>query len=198
MKLFSHVGFSHEGTRRKAQVGPDAVYKDVTYMGMVDMDWRIWAMHTSTPRTLWDRLFDRQQREREEILTDDGDDEDRFLGRKASTETLRANIDEYARSTKSTSSVVDGSGSNAVASSSGAGLSGSDWDKFDLPNSLSGDRESDPSLGSSFENLVIKQESASGSTSSQHDSVSIPSNEGMSVVDREADWEDFEEQVAYP
>ena len=146
MKLFSHVGFSHEGTRRKAQVGPDAVYKDATYMGMVDMDWRIWAMHTSTPRT---QLFDRQQGGREDILADDGDDEDRFLGRKAGTETLRANIDEYARSRKSTtaSSVVDDSGSNVVASSSGAGLSGSDLDKFDLPNSLSDDHESDPDHG---------------------------------------------------
>ena len=198
MKLFSHVGFSHEGTRRKAQVGPDAVYKDVTYMGMVDMDWRIWAMHTSTPRTLWDRLFDRQQREREEIMTDDGDDEDRFLGRKASTETLKANVDEYVRSAKSTttSSVVDGSGSN-ITTSSGTGLSGSDWDKFDLPNSLAGDRESDPGFRSSFENLVIKQDSASGSASSVQDSVSIPGSESMSWDDQDADWEDSEERVTY-
>jgi len=198
MKLFSHVCFSHEGTRRKAQIGPDAVYKDVTYMGMVDLDWRGWAMHTSTPRTLWDRLFDRQQREQEEIMTDDGDDEDRFLGRKASTETLKANIEEYIRSAKSTtsSSVVDGSDSN-VATSSGTGLSGSDWDKLDLPNSLAGDRESDLGLGSSFENLVIQQGSSSGSAASQQDSVSIPDSESMNLDDRDADWEDFEERVTY-
>ena len=198
MKLFSHVGFSHEGTRRKAQVGADAVYKDVTCMGMVDMDWRVWAMHSCTPRTLWDRLFDRQQREREEILTDDGDDEDRFLGRKASTETLRANLDEYVQSAKSTtaSSVVGGSGSNA-AMSSDTGLSGSDWDKFDLPDSLAGDHKSDLSLESEFENLALKRDSASGSASSQHSSPSIHDSEFMSVVDRDADWEEFGERVTY-
>ena len=118
MKLFSHVGFSYEGTRRKVHFGPDAVYKDVTCMGMVDIDWRTWAVHSDVPRTLWDRLFDRQQREREEILTDEGDDEDRFLGRKASTETLRANVDEYVRSAKSTASgnISGGSRSKALGS----------------------------------------------------------------------------------
>jgi len=203
MKLFSHVGFAHEGTRRKAKVGADAVYKDVTYMGMVDMDWRVWAMHSYAPRTLWDRLFDRQQREREEILTDDGDDEDRLLGKKASTETLRANVDEYARSAKSTtttSSIVGGSGSNA-AKSSGTGLSSSDWDKFDLPKSLAESSGSNPiSLESEFESLVLKKDSTDESAESQQDSasMSMPSSECLSLADREADWEEFGEQVAYP
>lgn len=195
MKLFSHVGFSHEGTRRKAQVGPDAVYKDVTYMGMVDMDWRIWAMHSDTPRTLWDRLFDRQQREREEIMMDDGDDEDRFLGRKASTETLRANFDEY-RSAKSTTtgSVVGGSGSNA-AKSSGAGLSDSDWDKLELPKS----QESDSiSLESDFENLIVNKDGTDEPVASQQESATLLDGEAMSLVDREADWEECEERVEYP
>ncbi|KAF9653005.1 hypothetical protein BDM02DRAFT_3108671 [Thelephora ganbajun] len=196
MKLFSHVGFSHEGTRRKAQVGPDAVYKDVTYMGMVDMDWKVWAMHAFTPRTLWDRLFDRQQREREEITTDDGDDEDRFLGKKTSTETLRANVDEYVRSAKSTTtgSIVGGSGSNVVSSETG--LSGSDWDKFDLPKSLPDDHGSDSiSLESDLRNLILKQDSADEQAGSQDDSVSIlGSDECMSLIDQDADqWED-----AYP
>jgi len=198
MKLFSHVGLSHEGTRRKAQVGPDAIYKDVTYMGMVDMDWRVWATHSHFPKTLWDRLFDRQQREREEILADDGDDEDRFLGRKASTETLRANVDEYARSVKSTtgSSIT---GSNAIASSE-AGLSGSDWDKVDLPKCLPGSHGSDSiSLESDFENLITKQESlADEPPASQQDSESMLGSDRMSLVDRDADWEECGEHVAYP
>jgi len=195
MKLFSHVGFSHEGTRRKAQVGPDAIYKDVTYMGMVDLDWRVWGVHNHTPRTLWDRLFDRQQREREEILVDDGDDEDRFLGKKASTETLRANISEYARSVKSTtaSSITDGSGSNAIAS--GSGLSGSDWDKVDLPPSLAG--SDSVSVESEFERL-LRQEGATEPPQSEHDSTSIQGSEEMSFIERDADWEDFGERVTYP
>ena len=195
MKLFSHVGFSHEGTRRKAHVGPDAVYKDVTYMGMVDMDWRVWAAHSHIPRTLWDRLFDRQQREREEISTDDGDDEDRFLGRKASTETLRANVDEYARSAKSTTtgSIAGGSRSNVVKSP-GVGVSDSDWEEFDLPMS----HESDSvSLESDFENLIVKKESTDESSGSQRGSMSLPDVEGMSLIDREADWEECEERVEY-
>lgn len=194
MKLFSHVGFSHEGTRRKAQVGPDAVYKDVTYMGMVDMDWRAWAMHISTPRTLWDRLFDRQQREREEIMIDDGDDEDRFLGRKASTETLRANIDEYARSAKSTTtgSIAGGSGSNAAASWETAGSS-SGWDEVDRPKSYGSARAS---LDSEFEHLIINRDSTDKPASPPWSS-SIPDSDWMSSFG-EADWEGHEEHVEYP
>ena len=191
MKLFSHVGFSHEGTRRKAQVGPDAVYKDVTFMGMVDMDWRIWAAHSDVSRTLWDRLFDRQQREREEILTDEGDDEDRFLGRKASTETLRANVDEYVRSAKSTTSgsVSGGSRSNALGSLD------SDWDKFELPRS----HESDSiSLESDFENLIIKKDGEREPATSERESASMLDSDGMSLVDRDADWDECEERVGYP
>ena len=200
MKLFSHVGLSHEGTRRKAQVGPDAVYKDVTYMGMVDMDWRVWATHNYLPKTLWDRLFDRQQREREEILADDGDDEDRLLGRKASTETLRANVSEYAQSVKSTTtgSIAGGSRSNAITSSE-TGLSGSDWDKIDLPRSLADTRGSDSiSLESEFENLIVKQGSDDEPPPSQQDSASMLGSDRMSLVDQDADWEECGEHVAYP
>ena len=203
MKLFSHVGFSHEGTRRKAQVGPDAVYKDVTCMGMVDMDWRLWAGHTATPRTLWDRLFDRQQREQEEIMVDDGDDEDRFLGRKGSTETLKANIDEYARSAMSTTtgSIAGDSGSNAVMSwETGGSVSGSDWDGIDKPKSVPGSHESDAvSLESEFEELILKR---SGDGSERAESVpassSMPDSECMSLVDRDVDWEEYGERVEYP
>jgi len=199
MKLFSHVGFSHEGTRRKARAGPDAVYKDVTYMGMVDMDWRVWGVHNHTPKTLWDRLFDRQQREREEILADDGDDEDRFLGRKASTETLKANISEYSRSVKSTTtnSVAGGSGQNATMSS-GTGLLDSDWNSVDLPKSLPDSYGSGPnSLDSEFEHLIFKQESIDEPPPSQQDSSSVLGSGCMSPVDREADWEEYGEQIAY-
>lgn len=194
MKLFSHVGFSHEGTRRKAHVGPDAIYKDVTHMGMVDMDWRVWAVHSGIPRTLWDRLFDRQQREREEILTDDGDDEDRFLGKKASTETLRANVDEYVRSAKSTTtgSIASGSLSNPVKSA-GTGFSDSDWEKFELPRS----HESDSiSIESDFENLIIRGSSEDPMTHKQ-ESTSLLGSEDTSLIDREVDWEECEERVEY-
>ena len=149
-------------------------------------------MHSCTPRTLWDRLFDRQQREREEIMTDDGDDEDRFLGKKASTETLRANLNEYVRSAKSTtaSSVVGGSGSNPYT-----GFSGSDWEKFDLPDSLAGDRKSNSGLDSEFENLALKGDSAGGSGSSQSDSPLIPRSGNKRWADLDADWEEFGERV---
>jgi len=203
MKLFSHVGLSHEGTRRKAQVGPDAIYKDVTCMGMVDMDWRLWAGHSITPRTLWDRLFDRQQREQEEIMVDDGDDEDRFLGRKGSTETLKANIDEYARSTKSTTtgSIAGGSGSNAVMSwETGGSKSDSDWDGIDQPKSVPASHGSDSaSLESEFEELILKQ-STDGDERAESvpASSSMPDSESMSLVDRDADWEEYGERVEYP
>jgi hypothetical protein len=82
--------------------------------------------------------------------------------------------------------------------SSDTGLSGSDWDKLDLPKSLAGDHKSDPGLEGEFENLDPQRGGASEPGSSQHDSLSMPSSECMSLVDRDADWEEFGERVEYP
>ncbi|KAG6907696.1 hypothetical protein DXG01_007752 [Tephrocybe rancida] len=71
--LFTQMMFDHEGTRRRAFYSPmERVYKDVTYMGMLDTDWILrsscGADSRPAPKTLWDELFVRHQREREELM----------------------------------------------------------------------------------------------------------------------------------
>jgi hypothetical protein len=45
-------------------------WKDVTYMSILDTDWlmRNFRVYRSAPKSLWDALFARHQREREELL----------------------------------------------------------------------------------------------------------------------------------
>ena len=96
-KLFIKLGFSHEGVRRRAGLNPkDKIWKDVHYFGMVDLDW-VAASHALVlgvgdkgklrQPTLWDEMFNRHQREREELLG--AEDKDRILHRTLSMETLR-------------------------------------------------------------------------------------------------------------
>jgi len=69
MNLFANVGFSHEGIRRR-QVYNSRFQRwiDVTYMAIVDTDWTLRKIRPDLPKTRWDNLFERQQREREELL----------------------------------------------------------------------------------------------------------------------------------
>ncbi|PCH38870.1 acyl-CoA N-acyltransferase, partial [Wolfiporia cocos MD-104 SS10] len=61
------LGFSHEGTRRRAVLSTAFVgWRDVTYMAMLDTDW-VMREHRK-PRDVWDEMFKRHHREREELL----------------------------------------------------------------------------------------------------------------------------------
>lgn len=73
--LFTSLQFAHEGVRRRAFFSPlEAEYKDVTYMGILDTDWvlrgraRRGRLGKAAPRSVWDEMFARHQREREELL----------------------------------------------------------------------------------------------------------------------------------
>ncbi|KAG6859868.1 hypothetical protein C0995_002686 [Termitomyces sp. Mi166 len=75
--LFTQMRFDHEGTRRRGFFSPmEQVYKDVTYMGMLDTDWILCqTVHKCAqkpgrpaPKSVWDELLQRHQREREELL----------------------------------------------------------------------------------------------------------------------------------
>jgi len=92
LNLFTHMNFGHEGIRRRAFFNPFIQeYKDVTYMGLLCTDWALQQTsqgRVSAPKSLWDELFLRHQREREELLRWD----DRRLKRTISTETVRATI----------------------------------------------------------------------------------------------------------
>ena len=68
---FLYRSFIHEGTRRRAFFSPlEHEWKDATYMAILDTDWvmrNVRAFHPA-PKSLWDALFARHQREREELL----------------------------------------------------------------------------------------------------------------------------------
>ncbi|KAG5716208.1 hypothetical protein E4T56_gene10748 [Termitomyces sp. T112] len=75
--FFTQMRFDHEGTRRRAFFSPmEHVYKDVTYMGMLDTDWilrqtdrkRSQKPGNPAPKSTWDELLSRHEREREELL----------------------------------------------------------------------------------------------------------------------------------
>ncbi|KAF8067852.1 hypothetical protein FPV67DRAFT_1161823 [Lyophyllum atratum] len=75
--LFTQMRFDNEGTRRRGFFSPlEKVFKDVTYMGLLDTDWALRERDgviaqraaRAAPKSVWDELFARHQREREELL----------------------------------------------------------------------------------------------------------------------------------
>ncbi|GLB39161.1 hypothetical protein LshimejAT787_0603230 [Lyophyllum shimeji] len=75
--LFTQLRFIHEGMRRLAFFSPlENVFKDITYMGMLDTDWALRESNgvianeakQPAPQSVWDELFARHQRERDELL----------------------------------------------------------------------------------------------------------------------------------
>ncbi|KAI1791150.1 hypothetical protein LXA43DRAFT_920768 [Ganoderma leucocontextum] len=67
-RLFTALGFTHEGIQRRAVPDATGAWVDVTCMGVVDTDWIMRGRLRAVPRNLWDELFARHQREREELL----------------------------------------------------------------------------------------------------------------------------------
>ncbi|TFK41630.1 hypothetical protein BDQ12DRAFT_599550 [Crucibulum laeve] len=105
LKLFTHAGFSHEGTRERAFCHPydHNTWKDVTYMGILATDWLIPDVRRQrfkAPQSLWDELLSRHQREREELIQWDEkrNPTANSLKRTLSTETLRGGLSVQSRS----------------------------------------------------------------------------------------------------
>ena len=67
-RLFTALGFTHEGTQRRAAPDAGGAWTDVTCMGVVDLDWIMRRRLRAVPRNMWDEMFSRHQREREELL----------------------------------------------------------------------------------------------------------------------------------
>jgi hypothetical protein len=83
-------GFGHEGTRRRAHFSPtDGSWKDVTYLAMLDTEWVMRGFFRPAPKSLWDELFARHERERQELLR--WEDNRANLKRSSSMETVRLN-----------------------------------------------------------------------------------------------------------
>lgn len=94
MRLFVGQGFAHEGTRRRSVFQPErggvvGVWKDVTYLAMLDTEWTLRNVlkHKATVPTLWDEMFARHARERDEMVK--WDEKHNRIRKVSSTETLR-------------------------------------------------------------------------------------------------------------
>jgi hypothetical protein len=94
MRLFVGQGFTHEGTRRRSVLKPErggvvGVWKDVTYLAMLDTEWALRAVlkPKGPAPTLWDEMFTRHTREREEMVK--WDEKHNRIRKVSSTETLR-------------------------------------------------------------------------------------------------------------
>ncbi|KAI0753165.1 hypothetical protein C8Q80DRAFT_1067940, partial [Daedaleopsis nitida] len=88
-RLFTALGFAHEGIQRRTVTDAAGEWADVTHMGVLDTDWVVRKRRRAAPRSMWDDLFERHQREREELLRWDEHRERMRLRRTNSMETVR-------------------------------------------------------------------------------------------------------------
>lgn len=107
LRLFIGSGFTHEGTKRRAVYQPEGegiagVWKDVTYLAMLDTEWTLrsrWKWDNLVREhpviTVWDEMFARHAREREELLR--WEDNHGRIRRSSSMETLRENTRNAAQ-----------------------------------------------------------------------------------------------------
>ncbi|KAI9460792.1 hypothetical protein HD554DRAFT_1562754 [Boletus coccyginus] len=99
LRLFIGCGFAHEGTKRRAVYQSDGegmagVWRDVTYLAMLDTEWMLksaWMRANRTPKppivSLWDEMFARHAREREELVR--WEEKHGRIRRTSSMETVR-------------------------------------------------------------------------------------------------------------
>ncbi|KDQ60156.1 hypothetical protein JAAARDRAFT_45982 [Jaapia argillacea MUCL 33604] len=90
LRLFTSLGFAREGTRRRSVVSPiDGTWIDATYLAVLDTDWALRDIRPG-PTSLWDEMFERHQREQEEIAKwEERKTKREALQKRSSTETLK-------------------------------------------------------------------------------------------------------------
>ncbi|KAJ6571687.1 hypothetical protein B0H19DRAFT_1130709 [Mycena capillaripes] len=119
ISLLTQQRFGHEGTRRRAFFNPMiGEWQDVTILAILDTDWAMRGFYKPAPKSLWDELFLRHERERDELLR--WEEHLNRLKRTASMETIRApepDLDSDAASAASRSPSV-ASRSSSVSSRS--------------------------------------------------------------------------------
>lgn len=94
--VFTSLGFTFEGTRRRAIMSPTVAggYRDVTAMAMLDTEWHVRACGEHGPRSVWDEMFVRHHKEREDLIQ--LEERRRKLRRTGSMETVREGPVELA------------------------------------------------------------------------------------------------------
>ncbi|KAH9889428.1 hypothetical protein C8Q73DRAFT_766096 [Cubamyces lactineus] len=89
--LFASLGFSYEGVHRRIVANAAGEWADVMHMGILDTDWCIRTRLASAPKSLWDELLGRHQREVEELLRDEARRD--ALRKTNSMETIRVALE---------------------------------------------------------------------------------------------------------
>ncbi|EJD42112.1 hypothetical protein AURDEDRAFT_168904 [Auricularia subglabra TFB-10046 SS5] len=111
VRKFVHLGFAHEGMRRRAALHPTTgVWTDVAVLALLDVGWDIRASVRPQQQSLWEEMLNRHQSERERLLVWDGG-----LKRSRSMETVR-DLRALADAAP-TPSVVEDDAQSATASS---------------------------------------------------------------------------------
>ena len=91
IKAISFRGFVHEGIRRRSVFCPNegarGTWKNVTYLALLETEWLMRSYLKPAPKNLWDEMFARHAREREELLR--WDERQQKLKRTSSMETVR-------------------------------------------------------------------------------------------------------------
>ena len=94
--VFTSLGFTFEGTRRRAIMSPTVAggYRNVTVMAMLDTEWHVRACGEHGPRSVWDEMFVRHHKEQEDLIQ--WEERRRKLRRTGSMETVREGPVELA------------------------------------------------------------------------------------------------------
>ncbi|KAJ8087266.1 hypothetical protein PM082_006096 [Marasmius tenuissimus] len=90
MNLFTQLQFGHEGTRRRCFYS-FGEWKDITCLGILNTDWVMRSRFGTAPKSLWDEMFLRHDRERDELMQWEARKEfgGAILHRTSSMETIR-------------------------------------------------------------------------------------------------------------
>ncbi|KAJ7039755.1 hypothetical protein C8F04DRAFT_1084706 [Mycena alexandri] len=165
VSLLTQLRFGHEGTKRRSFFNPlMGEWQDVTTLAILDTDWAMRSYYKPAPKSLWDELFLRHERERDELLR--WEEDNNRLKRTASMVTIRgaappseaaSNIDSEAESVASSVSTSASKGKKRMAPSGGL------RDPYDGSSS---DAESDFGDGGFVRRFVFDDERVGGGPSS--------------------------------
>jgi len=149
IRLLIHLGFTHEGVRRRASHHPNEEHwVDVSVLAMLELDW-VRREGVAPPKgTLWDEMFARQQREREMLLKIEGLP---ILKRTRSMETvrdLRSMNDAIPSASMVSPSVGCPTNTSDTASQASVPTTMSSWDGISNDSSQHIDGAKRPSLAS--------------------------------------------------
>lgn len=121
--LFTQMGFVHEGVRRRSvYVQNEGItggeWRDATCLALLETEWFMRSYFKPAPKNLWDEMFARHSREREELLR--WDERQNGIKRTSSTETIRL----FGIATSETASAANESDASSVISAESSVRSG--------------------------------------------------------------------------